>query len=156
MTISQWENEASLQEFRLGIIAWNENVDIDQWKTLLASGIAMACRKTDWHVSVVAFEDAEAAWDRVYWMEICRVKVENQTSFEYENPWKPCRYSGRKASSKACNAQTCRRQSWSVTLRVQPNFSSYEGWTWVCFQSLAGLSYKRESSACDEGTVQTP
>ena len=69
------------------MIAWNENVDIDQWKTLLASGIAMACRKTDRHVSVVAAEeDVEAALDRVYWMEICRVKVENQTSFEYENP----------------------------------------------------------------------
>ena len=91
MTLRQWGNEASLQEFRLWIKAWHENVGIDQWKTPVACGIGMACRRTDWHVSAAAAEDVEAALDRVHWMEICWVKVENQMSFEYENPWKPCR-----------------------------------------------------------------
>ena len=48
----------------------------------------------------------------------------------------------------------------SVTLKVQPNSSSYEGLRVSMavqnFKSSAGFSYKREKSTCDEGTLQTP
>ena len=48
----------------------------------------------------------------------------------------------------------------SVTLKVEPNFSSYKGRRVkvgvLKFRSSAGFSYKRETCTCDDGTLQTP